>query len=903
MSGGSRKRVWLKALIVVALLLVVSALTVVLGVRRLDSWVSDYVSDRIGRPVVVTGVSASLRGDSTIEKVELRVSGELLVCSDIVIPGGLRALGARPLALIQVGACTLTPEVEVEVEDESEDSPRSFHFSSESMTPLSGVAAELRPWVDTVELSQASLQWGGYPQIQFERVRLRTAAPLTVEVWTRAPEFGIDLFHAQVRIFDDGAVSLRPLTPVSWRGLHWNWNALELRTLDQASVAGIVVTDGHGDNVARLAQVHFADDNGVWTVAASGGDVQVPSRDALVRMGAIEQVATPDDSGDADQNEEGSSQASAGPPEDEPGRTAAEVPACEGDACEASVRDSAATLDALIALAARVPELRERIRETRRPIMRLSLHDVRVNWNEIGLDVARLSLDEQGHLEGSVGLDAVQIGFSVDLATLETVELSANNLDLSPLAGTLGSTAVRGHMNVSGEVRLDDAQALSWEGRLEFSDAGFDWPAVAPTPVDDVNVVVTGSADIRWGASPSMSGDLSIDLGQAPLRLQSQLESGETGWQGGATLSLRETTRCQDLWESIPVGMLPNLGHASVTFAGETDLRLTADYLFGDPWSFDLVSELFPGTCTISRVSRQWDPAQLNSDVWTMQVTEGVTRSDIIVGPGSGSWVLLSSLPTYVPAAMYLSEEMGFYNGVGISLNLIRRAVALNIERGRYVYGGSTIMQQLVKNLFLSRAKTLSRKLEEAVLVWAMYERVSKDRILEYYINCIEFGPDVYGIEAASMYYFNKPPQWLTPLEAIFLANLKPAPRDGVNYLRRGHSPDRGWWPERTRTMLQRLADIGAVHPDEVEFYSPWVVALPASPAQPGSGYDPVDRPAWAIGTGEGSGELTLPAIDDGTMSLDNPDVVPNEPPPEATPPAQGPGTRVIGQGTLRPTQ
>jgi membrane peptidoglycan carboxypeptidase len=172
-------------------------------------------------------------------------------------------------------------------------------------------------------------------------------------------------------------------------------------------------------------------------------------------------------------------------------------------------------------------------------------------------------------------------------------------------------------------------------------------------------------------------------------------------------------------------------------------------------------------------------------------------------------------------------------------------------------------MQQLVKNLFLSRAKTLSRKLEEAVLVWAMYERVSKERILEYYMNCIEFGPDVYGIEAAAQYYFAKPPHSLTPLEAIFLANLKPSPRDGVNYLRRGHSPDRGWWPERTRTMLQRLADIGAVHPDEVEFYAPWVVALPASPAQAGSGYEPVVRPAWAVEAVEGSGQgVDLPAAE-----------------------------------------
>jgi membrane peptidoglycan carboxypeptidase len=197
---------------------------------------------------------------------------------------------------------------------------------------------------------------------------------------------------------------------------------------------------------------------------------------------------------------------------------------------------------------------------------------------------------------------------------------------------------------------------------------------------------------------------------------------------------------------------------------------------------------------------------------------------------------------------MYLSEEIGFYNGVGVSLGLMRRAVAMDLDRGRYVYGGSTIMQQLVKNLYLSRAKTLSRKLEEAVIVWAMLTRVSKDRILEMYLNCIEFGPNIYGIRAASEYYFDKPPQWLTPLEAVYLANLKPSPRDGANHHRRGHSPVRGWWQERTRTILERLVEYtGSITPEEVEYYSPYILPLMGSPAWQASGYEPMERPEWAV--------------------------------------------------------
>ena len=79
-----------------------------------------------------------------------------------------------------------------------------------------------------------------------------------------------------------------------------------------------------------------------------------------------------------------------------------------------------------------------------------------------------------------------------------------------------------------------------------------------------------------------------------------------------------------------------------------------------------------------------------------------------------------------------------------------------SLERGRFVYGGSTISQQLVKNLFLTRQKNISRKIEEAIITWKMEEVVSKDRIMELYLNCIEFGPNIYGIRHAAQHYFGK---------------------------------------------------------------------------------------------------------------------------------------------------
>ena len=97
-----------------------------------------------------------------------------------------------------------------------------------------------------------------------------------------------------------------------------------------------------------------------------------------------------------------------------------------------------------------------------------------------------------------------------------------------------------------------------------------------------------------------------------------------------------------------------------------------------------------------------------------------------------------------------------------------------NVDRRAFVYGGSTIPQQLVKNLFLTREKTVARKVQEALIALRLAAAVPSSRILELYLNCIEFAPDVYGIGPAARYYFGVSPAGLTPRQAAFLAKRAP---------------------------------------------------------------------------------------------------------------------------------
>ena len=145
-------------------------------------------------------------------------------------------------------------------------------------------------------------------------------------------------------------------------------------------------------------------------------------------------------------------------------------------------------------------------------------------------------------------------------------------------------------------------------------------------------------------------------------------------------------------------------------------------------------------------------------------------------GIDGGMPVTLSDLPAYVPQAVIATEDRRFYSHFGIDPWGLGRAIWVNFEAGRVVQGGSTITQQLAKNLFLEPQRTMTRKVQEALLAVYLEMSFSKDEILALYLNRVYFGAGAYGIDAASRRYFNKPASKLTMIEAAILAGLLKAP-------------------------------------------------------------------------------------------------------------------------------
>ncbi len=140
------------------------------------------------------------------------------------------------------------------------------------------------------------------------------------------------------------------------------------------------------------------------------------------------------------------------------------------------------------------------------------------------------------------------------------------------------------------------------------------------------------------------------------------------------------------------------------------------------------------------------------------------------------SWVPLKVISRYTKWAIILSEDWSFYQHEGLDLEQIKAALGEMMTAGKF-RGASTITQQLVKNLFLSEERTLWRKLNEAILTHRVEGALSKNQILETYLNVIEFGPGVYGIGNATAFYFRKSPANLNPRESAFLAMLLPSPK------------------------------------------------------------------------------------------------------------------------------
>ncbi|MGB3022733.1 MAG: transglycosylase domain-containing protein, partial [Methyloceanibacter sp.] len=176
-------------------------------------------------------------------------------------------------------------------------------------------------------------------------------------------------------------------------------------------------------------------------------------------------------------------------------------------------------------------------------------------------------------------------------------------------------------------------------------------------------------------------------------------------------------------------------------------------------------------------LSRLPDPVLLTLDDRPPNLTILASDGTVLAERGlRRGYVRLERLPSYLPQAVMATEDRRFYAHFGVDPLGLARASFRNWRAGNVVEGGSTITQQLAKNLFLKPDRTISRKLEEAIYALWLEHRFSKDEILELYLNRVYFGGGAYGIEAASRRYFGRSARTVSLTQAALLAGLLKAP-------------------------------------------------------------------------------------------------------------------------------
>ena len=481
-----------------------------------------------------------------------------------------------------------------------------------------------------------------------------------------------------------------------------------------------------------------------------------------------------------------------------------------------------------------------------------------------GVSQPRLSVSLRPVLAGLPG-GGIEVQLAGDRAGLQRADVAIHGSAVARMISGLDRRLATGKapdFSLSATMIAQPSGGGVIRGRVGVRDVGVDWDRFAPGPL--TAIAVDAPFEVRW---PATLRGLTLHTGHV------RFGGTEGEGRGRATLVARlsggdrpvvdftfglPTQDCGELLAALPSAMLPTLGKVSArgTLSAWLDLRLDVAH----PYYSELDFALNDKKCRDLKL-RDVDVAQFNEPFSRKVNEDGKLLDDVHIGPDSDAWVDLNKLPPWVAYAMITTEDGGFWRHRGLNAFLLNRAIRLDLHYGRFVYGGSTITQQLAKNLFFTRSKFLARKVEELFAVWAMERTLKKPRIIEIYMNAVEFAPHVYGVVRGAMHYFGKRPADLSPLEAAWLGSIKPCPRCGDSAFR--HKQYRVWYQTRLLEILTRMHRNAVITDAQFEVEAntvPKFLAWPADKLAPRFAHPvPEQKPAAIRRLDRGRGTKQLP--------------------------------------------
>jgi hypothetical protein len=320
---------------------------------------------------------------------------------------------------------------------------------------------------------------------------------------------------------------------------------------------------------------------------------------------------------------------------------------------------------------------------------------------------------------------------------------------------------------------------------------------LGPRELRGIKLAFRGSGEVALDGSLVRIGDSEFAVGDVKFSGKLEFERYAAGVRirgdGGVPLA-----SCDAMLASLPAALIDEL--AGVRLSGTFGLTTAVAYDSARPDDLEVKLKV-ANDCRVVDAPAPFSPERFKRP-WTREV-KAPDGSSVLTqsGPGTADYTPYARISRYMETAVLVCEDGGFFHHRGFDFRAIEKALRADILAGRFVRGASTISMQLAKNLYLSRDKTLARKVQEALLTMLLEERLSKQELMELYLNIVELGPGIYGVGQAAEHYFAKPASELSLGQSLYLASILPDPT-------RQHFTPEGAVTPRWSEYLKKLMNI-----------------------------------------------------------------------------------------------
>ena len=398
----------------------------------------------------------------------------------------------------------------------------------------------------------------------------------------------------------------------------------------------------------------------------------------------------------------------------------------------------------------------------------------------------RLVMHLTGGYGGAQGTLWRADGWVDPLAAKGNLDIVADRFTFDRIAPVLEKSMVRDFDKTSIDVALKialEGARVTFGGRLNLVGLNVFHPMLAEETVADISAKGELAGSYDRAAKLLVIDKAALETRGVDYELTGKLEQPDGILPDGTRRASRHVNLrltippvpCQTMLQSIPPQLIPKMVGFQMKGTFGTDVLVDID------WA-NLEATRLEGSvgirgCKVVKAPKEMDPKRLEGS-FEHEVEIAPDKWETIkIGPESQNFVAIEDVSPHLLNSLMTTEDSSFYRHRGFITKEFRTALVKNLQAGYFKYGASSITMQLVKNVLLSRDKTLSRKFQELFLTWYVETKLEKDRLFEIYVNAIEYGPGLYGIKPAAYQYFGKPPSELLPREAAFFSSILPAPK------------------------------------------------------------------------------------------------------------------------------